>query len=248
MRRYWLPMEAFLEGQVHIQGESFKHICKVCRQGMASRFEVLNEQNKAFFVEITEVGKREAYARILEERALPELAKPRIHLALSLPKFSTIDLVLEKSVELGVEAVHLFQSDFSFMKASGKDLDGKSKRWQKIIRGASQQTGRGRLMELTWGTPLRVLLEDLGQRKATALLAYEGEGGSSIKAALNEIPEACEEVWLFVGSEGGFSEKDLELFRDCGVLPTSLGEQVLRVETACVTLVSILKYGLGQLD
>lgn len=248
MRRYWLPLKAFSEGQVLIEGESFKHICKVCRQGVASRFEVLNEHNKAYFVEVTEVGKREAYARILEERKLPELKKPRIHLALSIPKFQTVDYVLEKSVELGVEAVHLFQSDFSFIKAAEKDLSSKQSRWQRIIKGASQQTGRGRLMELTLGTPLRVLLEGLRERKATALLAYEGDGGRSMKQAISEISTDFEEVWVFVGSEGGFSAEDLHLFKNYEILPSSLGDQVLRVETACVTLVSILKYGLGQLD
>ena len=246
MRRYWLPLEAFSPDQVLIEGEAFKHICKVCRQGLSSRFEVLNEKDKAYFVEITEVGKKQAVAKILEERSLPSLPRPRIHLALSLPKFSTLENVLEKSVELGVEAVHLFHSDFSFIKAGEKDLQKKWPRWEKIIKGASQQTGRGQLMQLTGGMSLRVLLQSYGERKAAAVLAYEGEGGESLEQVIGKIPREMEEVWVFVGSEGGFSQQDLELFNHFEILPVTLGSQVLRVETACVTLVSILKYGLGQ--
>ncbi len=247
MRRYWIPSSALQDSQVVLEDDVFHHICNVCRQGEGNKFEVIC-QNKAFFVEIVELKKKQAVAKILEERQIPQLPKPHIHLALSLPKFQTVDRVVEKMVELGVSEVHLFSSDFSFLKPKAGELDKKQKRWQKIIQGATQQTGRGEMMKLTEVTPLRVLLEthfpDPGK---WPLLAYEGEGGEKISTQLASAPEGIEEVWIFVGSEGGFSPKDLEIFRDYNLLPVSLGDQVLRVETACVTLVGILKYSLGQL-
>lgn len=248
MRRYWITAASLMEDQVHLDGDLFHHICVVCRQSVGDRFEVIHEQ-RAYFVELTEVKKKKAIAQVIESRELPSLKKPHIHLALSLPKFQTVDRVVEKMVELGVYQTHLFASDYSFMKPKGNELDKKKARWEKIILGATQQTGRGQVMGLTEVQPLRVLLErHFPDPKRAALLAYEGDGGVSVGNHLAQIQESVEEIWVFVGSEGGFSTEDMELFSHYNMLPISLGDQVLRVETACVTLVSILKYGLGHFD
>lgn len=249
MRRYWVEKQYFSEEAVVIQGDDFKHICKVCRQSEGSRFEILAEDEKAYFVEIIEMKKNQALAKILEVRDLPPIKKPHIHLALSLPKFQTLERVIEKSVELGVHTVHLFSSDFSFMKPKPGELVKKQERWNKIIKGATQQTGRGDLMKLTEVTPLDVLLKEFSsQPQATGLLAYEGDAPMSLKQALGQRGDSVDSYWVFVGSEGGFSPGDLDLFNNSGLLPISLGDQVLRVETACVTLLSILKYGVGHFD
>ena len=244
MRRYWIPTSA-LEGEVvQLDGDVYHHICNVCRQTIGDKFEVICD-HKAYFVEITQQKKKSAIAKIIEQREIPELPEPHIHLALSLPRFQTVDRVVEKMVELGVKQVHLFSSDFSFIKPKAGELDKKQKRWQKIIQGATQQTGRGELMGLTEVTPLRVLLEKHFPHPGRwGLLAFEGEGGTTLKKRLESSPKDLNEVWIFVGSEGGFSSQDIELFKDYKLLPVTLGDQVLRVETACVTLVSILKYSL----
>ncbi len=248
MRRYWVPESQFSGNHVLLEGDIFHHVCVVCRQGLGDRFEIL-AHGKAHWVEIKDVKKKSAIAEVLEVRELTPLKEPTIHLALSLPKFATLEKVLEKSVELGVHSIHLFHSDFSFAKASQKELNSKWSRWQKIIQGATQQTGRGHWLNLTEIRPLSVLLSEYSSRKqVSGILAYEGEGLKNFKESLESRPQDLKEVWLFVGSEGGFSAEDLKLFKDYKLLPVSLGDQVLRVETACVTLISILKYGLGQFD
>jgi 16S rRNA (uracil1498-N3)-methyltransferase len=67
--------------------------------------------------------------------------------------------------------------------------------------------------------------------------------------ALRELKARhLEHLWIFVGSEGGFSLEEVDLFAQFGLNPVSMGEQILRVETACLALVSIIKYELGQED
>ncbi len=246
MRRYWIPESCLGPEHVVLKGDLFHHICVVCRQGLGDRFEVICQQ-KAFFVEIESVAKKTAVAVILETREIPPLPKPHIHLALSLPKFATLDRTIEKMVELGVATVHLFSSDYSFKKPRPSDLEKKHSRWQKIIQGATQQTGRGEIMELTEIQPLSVLLEEnFPSAERLGLLAYEGQGVESLDQVLKNKGDWPSEIWIFVGSEGGFSQKDLELISNYKVLPMTLGDQVLRVETACVTIVSILKYVIGH--
>jgi 16S rRNA (uracil1498-N3)-methyltransferase len=247
VRRYWVDQQYISDQEIVLTGDLFHHVCEVCRQGEGNRFELLNGQ-RAFFVEIVSQGKKQAIAKIMELREVAPLPSPPIHLCLSLPKFTTLEKVLEKSVELGVAELHPFSSDFSFIKAKDKDLAKKRQRWDKIILGATQQTGRGELMKLTSIQPLSVLLKEFGaQNGARGLLAYEGDIRRNLAQELGSWgPDSPQALWIFVGGEGGFSAKDLALFKDYNILPISLGEQVLRVETACVTLLGILKYHLGH--
>ena len=106
MRRYWIGQLGFNDcDKLNLTHDLFHHIIDVCRQNVGSRFEVLNDEGKAFLVEVIELGKKSAQVKLLEERIITPLKKPFIHLVLSIPKFSPLESVLEKSVELGVSSL-----------------------------------------------------------------------------------------------------------------------------------------------
>jgi 16S rRNA (uracil1498-N3)-methyltransferase len=156
-----------------------------------------------------------------------------------------MESVIEKAVELGVTCIHPFFSEFSFVRSQSSLPDSKIDRWGKIVVSATQQCGRGDLMVISKTAPMDKLLEQFNQRSnKLGLFAYEGRGEKTIKESLarTEINQKPEEIWIFVGSEGGFSTTEVQRFGDLGMAPITLGEQVLRVETACIALVSVLKY------
>lgn len=244
MRRYWLEPEDIHSETVDIQGETFHHICGVCRQGMGDRFEVLGQDNIALMVEIIEVRKREAKAKILSKRDVPPLKVPHIILAVSLPKLQTFETILEKAVELGVSTVLPFFSEHSYFRKSNDALVGKQKRWQKIVKMATQQCGRSEIMNVLDPVNLENIIEKFNHSNAAmGLFAFEGHCERNVKQVLTSgNNEALKNIWLFVGSEGGFSRQEVDFFKSSGLEPVTLGEQVLRVETACLALVSIIKY------
>lgn len=246
MRRYWIPNITHAATAVPLHGDYFHHICEVCRQGLGAKFEVISEDGWALLVEIDHVGKRDAIAKVLEKRQLPPLPEPRLNLAVSIPKIPTLEGVLEKSVELGVAKVWPFFSDYSFVKTKKSLVQDKMPRFRKIVQSATQQTGRGDLMDIAEAQNLDALLKIFSmQHPSHGVFAYEGEGGRSLKHALSGRPEGLKDLWIFVGSEGGFSHQEVEIFKKINLFPVSLGQQVLRVETACVTLLSIIKYEIG---
>src|SRR4051812_10907433 len=101
VRRYWVDAKMITaNGQVLLTGETLHHIVDVCRMRVGDRFEVLNEQGQIYFVELKSLSKKSAECSILETRISPPRPKPELVLALSLPRFTTFDAVLEKSVEL----------------------------------------------------------------------------------------------------------------------------------------------------
>lgn len=243
MRRFWLEPQAWVADELVISGDLSHHLRDVCRFSPGDRFELL-QSGEAWFVETLRVDKRQVVVRRLERRAIQKLPLPHLHLALSVPRFAKVDWIVEKSVELGVHTVHPFVSDYSFVRDPQGVPRAKLERWKKIVQQASQQAGRGELMELSEVSTLKSLLDSLNLKsRILCLFPYEGECGTTLKQQLSAIKSRnYEEIWVFVGSEGGFSSQEVEQFRARGIEPVSLGAQVLRVETACLALASILKY------
>lgn len=246
MRRYWVEDDCIVNDGFTLKGDTFHHIVDVCRMGKGDKFEILNDKGTIYFVELEEITKKSAHGKILESRQAPERKRPHVVLALSVPRFNVFDATLEKCVELGVSRIHPFTSDFSFIR-NAKDLtSNRTQRWDKIVKSASQQTGRADLLKIEALATLQQTVEEFNRKpQRLGLWAYEGEGELSLQEALAKAPADLDEVWVFVGSEGGFSHQEIEIAKNNGFPPLTLGDQVLRVETACVALISVIKYQLG---
>lgn len=250
MRRYRLEASPTDLSQISLEGDLYHHIVDVCRLGEGSKFELLDLDGNAHLVEIIQLDRRRALARQLETRRLPEPPKPHLILALAVPRFPVLESVLEKCVELGIFEVRLFFSKYSFVRGNEKISESKWERWRKIVQSSTQQSGRADLMQIHAPVPLDELLKTFNpEAHDWGLIAYEGEVPRSIHEALRPPPATligAERLWCFVGAEGGFAREEVQALEKRGVQAVTLGEQVLRVETACITLASILKYEVGH--
>lgn len=246
MRRYWVEEKDIIGDQALLQGEVFHHIVEVCRQTVGSKFELLSN-GKAHFSELIALSKKGATARIIETRNIPALPKPYIKIALCIPRFPVLESILEKAVELGVDEIQLLSSQYSFIKSSEKISESKWERWLKVIKSSTQQSGRGDLMKLTAPMPLIEWSKKMNPNgRSLCLFGYEGPSPLSIREYFKSDKSHGEldDAWILVGGEGGFSEQEVQLLAAQGCQAVTLGPQVLRVETACITLTSILKYEL----
>jgi 16S rRNA (uracil1498-N3)-methyltransferase len=246
MRRYWIQPQNLNEGVVKFEGDLFHHIFDVCRQEKGSKFEVLLN-GKAYLVETTEVLKKHALAQVLEERTVAVLPKPYLKLALCVPRFPVLEAVLEKAVEMGVERIQLLTSDYSFIRINEKISENKWDRWQKIIVSSTQQSGRGELMTLVEPKTFRNFVQEIDPKSTSlCLFGYEGDDVITLQKYLKpQAQKEWQDAWVFVGAEGGFSHQEAQFMKERGIQPVTIGDQILRVETACITLISVLKYELG---
>ncbi len=250
MRRYWIEKKNYSEGFVKIDGDLFHHIFDVCRQDKGSKFEVLMD-GKAFLVEAIDVTKKSALTKIIEERVVPPLPSPHIKLALCVPRFPVLESVLEKAVEMGVHSIQLLTSDYSFIKTSEKISENKWERWQKIIVSSTQQSGRGELMTLVEPIPLKKFVQEMDPKeRSLCLFGYEGDNVVTLQDYLRPQihglrQKTWSDAWVIVGGEGGFSLQEAQNLQEIGIQPVTIGDQILRVETACIALISVLKYELG---
>jgi 16S rRNA (uracil1498-N3)-methyltransferase len=254
MRRYWYPAPFAGSKDIAIVGDLFHHIFEVCRQTEGSEFELIFADGCIRLVKVEAVHKRAASVSVQSERQSTPLRKPFIHLCLSIPKIATLESVLEKAVEMGVAEVHPFVSEFSFLRSPSKISDERMGRWEKIVISATQQSGRGELMKVHAPVYMDQLLAEIHRTpQSLCLFAYEGSSQMGAREFLSRqrsrlATEPAEHSWILVGSEGGFSTTEVAQISNLGFPSVSLGDQVLRVETACMSLVSILKYEFGLME
>lgn len=249
LRRFFIEPGQLQENGIWISDDLFHHIREVCRFEVGDQFEVLFGDQKAHLVEIDALERKRLHARVISSRGLPAPSKPLLTIALSIPKLPKVDWIVEKGVELGVFAIRPFVSDFSFLRKTSEITPNRVARWEKLVESATQQSGRGDLMQIHPAVTLAQLLEEFNRNpQASGLFPYEGEARLGLREAVLEIKKAGRDhLWVFVGSEGGFSKREVEMFESQGLNPVSMGEQILRVETACLALASILKYEAGAL-
>jgi 16S rRNA (uracil1498-N3)-methyltransferase len=253
LRRFYIQPDQLLENQVHLKGELVHHIADVCRFSVGDQFEVLTGDGLAHLVEIEQQTSREILAKVLSQRQIAAPTKPDLVLCLSIPKLPKVDWIVEKSVELGVSEIRPFVSDFSFLRQVSEISQNRVARWTKLVQGATQQSGRGELMKIGPAVTLKNLLGEFRSQinrgpGLSGLFLYEGEAPLGLGEAIEQIKgRDPEQLWVFVGSEGGFSPGEVASFSDAGLTAVSMGHQILRVETACLAIGSIIKYEFGTL-
>ena len=239
MKRFWIERSCLKDQEFRIKDSLYRHICQVCKIKKGEVFELFCEGLQKYTVTLTYISKTQAQAKILETKAVPPLKKPYLHLALSLPRLSKMDSLIEKSVELGLKSLHPFFSEFSFLKKPSKLSSQRERRWTKIIEHSLSQSGRTEPLILH---PPQHLKEIQIPKEDLAFMAYEGQRGESLFDLIKKQAPG-KAIWLFIGSEGGFSPEEAEFFskKENGFVG-SLGEPILKVETACLFGLSILKY------
>ena len=174
----------------------------------------------------------------------PSEAEPRRKITLyqGLPKADKMEMIIQKCVELGVEEIVAVSTERAIVKLDKKE-EKKLERWQKIAEAAAKQSSRGKIPQMRG----RVLSFGEAVKDATgldgALIPYEKEETNDLRGFVQGF--SGETIGVFIGPEGGFSEKEIALAVEYGVLPVTLGKRILRTETAGMTTIGILLYELG---
>ena len=239
MPRFWIDRSCLREGRFLIKGPLYHHICRVCRIKKGAPFELYCEGLQKYRVALSFISRSEARASILKAYPVPPLKNPRLRLALSLPRPAKMDSLIEKAVEMGVKEICPFVSAFSFLKKPRQISPARESRWKKIARQSLAQSGRAEPLILK---PCRFLQDIKIPKEEPAFMAYEGENRRRpLPALLKKYPQPAS-VWLFIGSEGGFSaEEAREFCQRENSFAFSFGDQILKVETACLFGLSLLK-------
>ena len=160
---------------------------------------------------------------------------------------------MQKGTEVGVHAFHPLISQRSLVQSSEKSIKRKT-RWESIIKEAAEQSGRSQLPTLHhpefFQDATKVAFTSIDRNIA----AIVGEGNKNLKDVLLEArhlfqrKQGIPTLGLFIGPEGGFSESEIDVFKQSGAETVSLGRLILRLETAAILFPALVMYELSDLQ
>ena len=242
MHRFFTDIDNISSNFILLQGSDVSHIRKVLRLKVGDQIEVLDGEGSLYLVNLTDISINSIKGEILSSEQINTESRLMIHLGQSLIKGGGFDIILKKSVELGVNFISPLITERTVVKSGS---DKKFSRWKKIIEESSKQCGRSSIPKISNKiTCLEMFLQET-KNSDLKLIFWEMEknmGLSDINPKV--IPRSTS---LLIGPEGGFTVEEVETARSYGFLSLGLGPRTFRSETAPLVVLSLLQWKWGDI-
>jgi 16S rRNA (uracil1498-N3)-methyltransferase len=241
MPRLYVPPERLHGDHATLDAAARRHLIRVLRLAPGATIQVFDGKGTEIEARIETVGKASLEIALGTRRRIlaPVCA---ITLLASLPRGERMDIIVQKTTELGVARIVPLHSEHGMVKPAVHQR----RRWQSIAEEAARQSGRGDVPEISECVTLVSALEMVAATAAKngRFVLWEGERKMSLPRALADGPRT---VVLLVGPEGGFSREEVALATAAGFEAVGLGPRILRSETAAVVAVALAQAAAGGL-
>ncbi len=240
-RKFFIKNEKTLSiGEIlEIDGEEFNHIANVLRKKVGDSLCLIDGTGLDYFCTIEKICKKSAVVKIKKIEKTTAETSSEVTVFMALTKGEKMGFICQKLTELGVREIVPFASKFCQVKKNNVNVE----KLQKISNEALKQCGRSLSVKIENALGFEEMLTKLGEYECV-LFAYENcFDNVDIKKELT----SKKKVAIIVGSEGGFSFEESErIVSRNNVLSVSLGNRILRAETAAIGLSSVVMFLLGE--
>ena len=235
MPRFFVESKNIFDTYIEICGDDARHIGRSLRMKLSDKITVCC-QNTDYECEIISISDTEVKAGIISKSKTK--AEPNISLTLfqSVPKSDKLEFIVQKAVELGEARIVPVLTRRCVAKYDSRSFEKKLIRLRRIAEEAAKQSGRGSIPEVLDIIDIQSYYDRIKDFDLN-LICYEGGG-----KRFNDVKEICssKSISLFIGSEGGFDEIEVEKAKETGAVPITLGNRILRCETAPVCAISVI--------
>ena len=230
------PLQA--GAQVRLDARVSHHWLHVLRLHTGAQVWLFNGDGLDYPGQLQVGGKRSCTVLLQAPQAVTGNVQPRLLLYQGLVRAERMDFVLQKTTELGVDEIQPLQTRHSLLQWHGARLRKRMQHWQQVMISACEQSGRATLPLLRAPVPVSAA-QPSGRRNQLCLLLQPG-ADRSLFTQLQKA-SAQRDIQLAVGPEGGFSADECDQLAGFGFVPVSVGNNVLRSETAAMTAVALVK-------
>ncbi|MDR1567044.1 MAG: 16S rRNA (uracil(1498)-N(3))-methyltransferase [Treponema sp.] len=236
MKQFILNVPPNSDGMVHLYGGDYHYLVRVRRLRAGSVFTALLPGGAETRVKVLSTVDNILIGECQGEIPRDPPSLPPIILFQGLPKGTKMDLIVRQAAEGGISEVVPFESEYSAVKITS-GMEAKLRRWERIIREARQQSGSAIVTAMRPPCAVRGLLEYWESLKR------ERPGGVGILLHPHPLEQGSFHGYLYmnpgivvlaVGPEGGFSPAEADCFADAGFKPLTMGNTILRTETAAL--------------
>lgn len=250
MPKFFITNQQIKQEKIHITGSDVNHIQKVLRAKIGNTLDIGNTDTEENYIcEIENFQKDEIVCTIkqkIQKQTEPEI---KVTVFQGLPKADKMELIIQKSVELGVYDIVPVEMKRSVVKLTEKDKSKKQERWQKIAEVAAKQCGRDRIPRIRPIQNHQTIIQEITNYQVV-LVAYEKEENHTLRQEIERVKQWQQQngknltIAIVIGPEGGFAQEEVESLVNYGAKSITLGKRILRTETVALMMLSVLMYEL----
>ena len=242
MPRFFVDKNNINENKILINGADAHHIARSLRMAEGDEAVVCDGIGGEYRCTLTRIRDEECECEILEVLGSDAESPVSITLCMAYPKGDKLEVVIQKAVELGCDRIVPFESSRCIKRPKAEKAEKQTARLQRIAEEAAKQCGRAKIPTVSAPISYKQML-DVAKESELSLLCYENEDGLNIKNALQNA-ESKKSISVIVGAEGGFSPDEVLAATERGCLSVSLGNRILRCETAPLFALAAISYQL----
>lgn len=246
MHRFYLPPEQTRGSELSLTDQEAHHAIQVLRIKPGERVIVLNGVGLECLCEVRAIDRRTVQLSAVQQHSIPRLPY-RLTLVQAITKGKTMDVIVQKATELGVDRIVPITSERTVAHLEAENAAHKVEKWRATAIEAIKQCGSAWLPHID--APLTVMAYlNQQDRPDLALIAtlqqrarHPREHVQAFLAERQRLPEA---VSVWIGPEGDFTPAETNAVISSGALPITLGQLILRSETAAIYSLAVLNYEL----
>ena len=247
MPKFFVAGNQINNNKIKIIGDDVNHIKNVLRQKSGDKITICDiSKEQDYLCEIDKIEEKSIDCNIIEKLENNTESNVKVTIFQGLPKADKMELVIQKSVELGVYDITPLQMKRCVVKLNEKDKAKKIQRWKKISEVAAKQCGRNIIPKINNIVNVKEVC-NLCNEYDIVLIAYENEKENTLKKELKNLKKLDEEeikVAVIIGPEGGIAPEEIKMFEENGAKIITLGNRILRTETVALSVLSIIMYEL----
>jgi 16S rRNA (uracil1498-N3)-methyltransferase len=246
--RFYIPPTRIKDGKVSIRGTDVWHITKVLRLSQGHEVIVFDGTGREYRVVLGKQRRQEILGTVVEQWQQQSESPLKLTLVQGIPKSNKMDLIVQKTTELGVNEIiplHTERSIWKIKQTQSAKVHQRLERWSRIAIEAAKQSCRTAIPLIR---PVMTVDEFVTQTPVVdlKLLLWEEEQQATLKQVLGNVSTSVQSAVIVIGPEGGFTPEEAGQLQTQGYQLVSLGQRILRTETAGIVVLGILQYEYGD--
>lgn len=232
MNRFYAPLSLHVAQSIQLPENVFHHWTRVLRAKIGEQAILFNGQGGEYTAELIEINKKNAIVNIINYQPINRKLAFDVTIGLVMSKGDRMDYAIQKATELGVRNIQLLTSERCEMRLKYDRDQKKIEHWQGVAIAACEQCGLNIVPQIIEPTSLEQWVSNVQADLKLVMALSDGR--------VNFPKPLPTHIALLIGAEGGLSQTEIELAHAQGFQSWTIGERVLRTETAPVVALSIL--------
>lgn len=239
MHKFFVEDNQIKDNKIKIINNDYNHIVNVLRMKKEDNILITNKNTlETYNCKIEQINSSEVVCNIISVENKEVEMNVKVDIFQGLPKADKMEYIIQKCVELGIHKI--VPVNMKYCVAKIKDEDKKNIRWNTISEVAAKQCKRNLIPKIEKSINMANLYNEI-KNYDLAIVAYENEDNTTIKNVLQENKNV-KSIAVIIGPEGGISSDEIDSLKNLGVKIVSLGNRILRTETASIVALSMIVY------